>query len=118
VAAQNAHDLSAVGGILLDSPNFLWVTRGTTVWGRSDALSRFQKLYAGTWHLEPEWAALRIVVSDPHVAEIFVPIAYTIGAPGQPAQETQFLVNMVLTHQGGDWKVASILPIPIPLPQK
>jgi hypothetical protein len=39
VAAQNAHDLNAVTGMLLDSPNFLWITRGTPVWGRSDALS-------------------------------------------------------------------------------
>ena len=118
VAAQNAHDLSAVGGILLDSPNFLWITRGTPVWGRSDALSRFQKLYAGTWRLEPDWPALRTVIAEAHLAEIFVPIAFTIGAPEQPLQETQFLMNMVLTKQGTEWKVASILPIPIPPPPK
>jgi ketosteroid isomerase-like protein len=118
VAAQNAHDLSAVGALLLDSPNFLWITRGTPVWGRSDALNRFQKLYAGTWHLEPDWAALRIVVAEPHVAEIFVPIAFNIGAPEQQAQETQILMNMVLTKQDKNWKVASILPIPIPPPSK
>jgi ketosteroid isomerase-like protein len=118
VTAQNAHDLNAVGAILFDSPNFLWITRGTPVWGRSDALGRFQTLYAGTWHLEPDWAALRIVVAEPHVAEIFVPIAYTIGAPEQPAQETQFLMNMVLTKQSTGWKVAAILPIPVPPPPK
>ncbi len=118
VAAQNAHDLNAVAGMLLDSPNFLWITRGAPVWGRSDALSRFQKLYVGTWQLDPDWAAFCIVVAESHVGEIFVPIAFTIGAPEQPAQETHFLMTMVLAKQDTDWKVASILPIPISPPPK
>jgi hypothetical protein len=29
VAAQNAHDIQAVESLLLGSPNFLWITRGT-----------------------------------------------------------------------------------------
>jgi hypothetical protein len=61
VAAQNAHDLKAVEALLLDSPQFLWITRGTPVWGRAEALKRFEALYAGTWHLEPESAAFRLV---------------------------------------------------------
>jgi hypothetical protein len=31
VAAQNAHDLKAVGDMLLDSPAFLWIRRGAPV---------------------------------------------------------------------------------------
>jgi len=31
VAAQNAHDLKAVGDMLLDSPHFLWITRGAPI---------------------------------------------------------------------------------------
>ena len=34
IAAQNAHDLKAVGEILQDSPRFLWITRNTPIWGR------------------------------------------------------------------------------------
>ena len=34
VAAQNAHDLKAVGELLSDSPNFLWITCGNVVRGR------------------------------------------------------------------------------------
>ena len=41
VTAQNAHDLSAVRELLLDSPDFLWVTRGAPIWGRDAALRRF-----------------------------------------------------------------------------
>jgi ketosteroid isomerase-like protein len=48
VAAQNAHDLKAVGELLQDSPQFLWITRGTPIWGRDAALKRFEALYQGT----------------------------------------------------------------------
>jgi len=118
VAAQNAHDIKAVEGLLSDSSDFLWITRGTAVWGRSDALARFENLYAGTWHLEPDWAAFRLVIAQPQVAEIFVPIDYSIGAADQPPQQTRFLMNMVLTKSASGWRVASILPVPVPPPSK
>ena len=53
VAAQNAHDVKAVESLLLDSPNFLWITRGTPVWGAGAAVNRFAALYQGTWRLRP-----------------------------------------------------------------
>lgn len=118
VVAQNAHDLKAVEGLLLDSPRFLWITRGNAVWGRADALKRFESLYAGTWHLEPDVSAFRVVLSQPRVAEIFVPIVFSIGPSGQPPQETTFLMNQVLVRTDTGWKVASILPIPVPPPAK
>ena len=34
MAAQNAHDIAIVGEIILDSPDFLWITEGTAVRGR------------------------------------------------------------------------------------
>ena len=33
IVAQNAHDEKALAGILLDSPDLLWITRGAPVWG-------------------------------------------------------------------------------------
>lgn len=48
VAAQKA-----VSNTLHDSPNLLWVTRSTAIWGRQAALNRFETLYQGTWKLEP-----------------------------------------------------------------
>lgn len=116
VQAQNAHDAKAVEALLLDSPTFLWITRGMAVWGRGDAVRRFESLYAGTWHLAPASAELRVVTLGRDAAQLFVPIVFTIGAPGQPAQETRFLVNQVLVRTEAGWKVASILPIPVPAP--
>jgi uncharacterized protein (TIGR02246 family) len=114
VAAQNAHDLSAVGALLWDSPDFLWITRGTPIWGRDPALKRFEALYHGTWRLEPAMADLRIVSLGEQTAAIYMPIVFTIGAPGQAAQQTRFLMNQVLVKTPQGWKVSSILPIPAP----
>lgn len=116
VAAQNAHDLAAVGDLLWDSPEFLWITRGTAVWGRQPALTRFEGLYRGTWRLEPSMTELRVSLHGDGVARIFVPIAFTIGAAGQEAQKTRFLMNLVLLRTPAGWKVTSILPIPSATP--
>lgn len=114
VAAQNAHDVRAVSETLHDSPNFLWITRGAAIWGREAALKRFESLYQGTWRLEPEASALKVMLIGETTAQIFVPIMFTIGAPGQPAQPARFLMNQILVKTPGGWRVSSILPIPAP----
>lgn len=39
-AAQNARDLGRVKELLLDSPSFLWVSDGKSVWGRDALIAR------------------------------------------------------------------------------
>lgn len=102
---------------LLDpSPDFLWITRGLAIWGSEAALKRFSGLYEGTWKLEPDMASLRIQMLAPEVAQVFVPIVFTIDPPGQPAQVTRFLMNQVLVKSTDGWRVRSILPIPAAAP--
>jgi hypothetical protein len=103
-----------VEALLLASPEFLWVTRGTAVWGQDAALKRFAALYDGTWMLEPETSKLKIVFLGNRVAHIHVPIVFSIGAPGQSAQQTRFLMNQVVVNTPNGWRVATILPIPAP----
>jgi hypothetical protein len=114
VAAQNAHDLKEVETLLLGSPNFLWITRGTPIWGSEAALKRFAALYEGTWRLEPEGSGLKVTMLGDRAAQIYIPILFTIGAAGQLAQPTRFLMNMVLVMTPAGWRVSSILPIPAP----
>jgi ketosteroid isomerase-like protein len=114
VAAQNAHDIKAVKSLLLGSPDFLWITRGTPVWGYDAALKRFAALYEGTWRLDLEPSDLKITMIADGVAQIYVPIIFTIGAAGQPPQQTRFLMNQVLVKTPDGWRVSSILPIPAP----
>ena len=114
VAAQNAHDLAGVGALLLDSPDFLWITRGTPVWGREAALKRFEALYQGTWALAPDTAAVRVFALDGGSAQLFAPVRFTIGAPGQAAQASPFLLNQVWVRTAKGWRIASLLPVPAP----
>jgi len=116
VAAQNAHEVSAVRDLLLDSPNFLWVTRGEPIWGREASLRRFETLYQGTWKLSPDTANLKVVMLSDTTAQLFVPIMFNIGPPGQPALDVPVLMNQTLVKTAAGWRIASILPIPVPPP--
>jgi ketosteroid isomerase-like protein len=115
VAAQNAHDLKAVGDMLLDSPQFLWITRGAPIWGREAALKRFEALYQGTWSLDPKTDELKVFEIQPGVAQLYVPITFMIAPAGQPAQPMRFLMNQILVKTPEGWKVSSVLPIPVPM---
>jgi len=116
VAAQNAHDVPAVRDALLDSPNFLWITRGAPIWGRDAALKRFETLYQGTWKLSPDTMNLKVVMLSDTSAQLFVPIMFNIGPPGQPAPDAPFLMNQTLVKTAAGWRIANILPIPLPPP--
>ncbi len=116
VAVQNAHDVKGVGDLLMDAPNFLWITRGAAIWGRPEALKRFESLYAGTWKLAPLMAEFKVTVVTAEMAQLYVPVDFAIGPAGQPAQTTRFLMNQTLIKTAEGWKVASILPMPVPPP--
>jgi ketosteroid isomerase-like protein len=113
VKAQNSHDVAGVRELLLDSPNFLWVTRGAPVWGREAALKRFEALYQGTWKLSPDMSNLKAVLVGETTAQLYIPITFNIGAPGQAAPDAPFLMNQTLVKTAAGWRIASILPIPI-----
>ena len=114
VAAQNAHDLEAVSELLQDSPDFLWITRGAPIWGRDAALERFEALYQGTWSLDPAIDELKVVGLGSDAAQLYVPITFMIAPAGESAQPTRFLMNLLWVASEDGWKIASILPIPVP----
>ena len=114
MAAQNAHDAVKVAGTLLNSDDFLWITRGTAVWGHDAAMKRFEVLYQGTWNLDPAISEFRIIPLGAGAAQIFVPVTFQIGSAGQPAQPAKFLLNQTLVKVASEWRITSILPIPLP----
>jgi hypothetical protein len=120
VVAQNAHDLKAVGEILQDSPQFLWITRDSQTgrpapfWGRDAALKRFEQFYQGTWSLEPKIDEIQITELSPGVVQVLAPTVFRIAPPGQTAQPTLFLLNHIYIRTGAGWKLASIFPILVP----
>ena len=114
VVAQNAHDAKAVAGLLKEGADFLWITRGAPIWGHDAAMKRFEANYQGTWTLDPVMSDFRVVVLGPGTAQLFVPVTFQIGPPGQPAQTMKFFINETLVKIGSEWRVASILPVPVP----
>src|SRR5687768_2595515 len=90
--------------------------RVTQTWGREAALQRFKALYQETWQLAPESAALKVVMLGDNAAQRFVPIVFSVGAPGQAPQTTRFLMSQVFVKLPAGWKVSAILPIPVPAP--
>jgi uncharacterized protein (TIGR02246 family) len=114
VAAQNAHDLKAVGDILQDSPQMFWITRGQVYWGRDAALKRFGEYYQGTWQLETKAGEIRVIELSPGVAQLFAPTTFRIAPPGQVAQPSFFLLNQIYVKETTGWRLASIFPVLVP----
>ncbi len=67
-------------------------------------MKRFATLYQGTWRLDPEAASLKVMMLGDGVAQLYVPITFTIGPSGQSAQPTRFLMNQVLVKTATGWK--------------
>jgi ketosteroid isomerase-like protein len=116
VAAQNAHDLEAVGALLSDSPNFLWATRDGMVRGRDDALQRFARLFQGTWRVDPDRSTLEVFMLDVSTAQVIVTVVIADGARGQPTPPDPMLMNQIMVDTPGGWRVLSILPVSMPRP--
>jgi ketosteroid isomerase-like protein len=109
VAAQNAHDQKAVGELLSDSPDFLWIAPGHVARGRDAAINRFVELFQSRWRVDPDWSTFQIMMLDVSTAEVFVRISTTAAAPAQSTRTIHVLVN---TPHG--WRVLSILPGDVP----
>ena len=112
VAAQNAHDPDAVEALLLDSPDFLWITRGNPVLGTEAAMERCSTLSQGTWQLDPESESPKVTMLGDDVAHLCLPIIFTTGPSGETVEPMRFLMNQVLVRTETGWKISSILPIP------
>jgi uncharacterized protein (TIGR02246 family) len=114
VAIQNAHDLKSMRNLLVDSPDFLWVTRGKPVWGREAALKELEERYKGTWQLDLDRKELRVISVSRRVAQVHAAIQLTVGDPGARPAKTRTYINLVMVKKPEGWQIASILPTPIP----
>ena len=109
VAAQNARDLDRVRSLLLDSPEFLWVSDGRSFWGREALVARmasFQR--AETWRALPDLDHAAFVTVSERSAYIHMPLVLQIGARGGPVNDTRFLVSILFTRADGDWRIAAL----------
>ena len=114
VAAQNAHDLKAVRGLLADSPDFLWITRGRPLWGRDAALKSLEERYKGTWHIEVDRKEFRVFSVSRRVAQVYAQTQLTVGDPGVEPAKNRVYINLVMVKKPEGWRITSILPILVP----
>src|SRR5216684_8543944 len=114
IAVQNAHDLKAMRNLLIDSPDFLWITRGKPIWGREAALKSLEERYKGTWHIEPDRKEFRVISVSRRVAQVYATTQLTVGDPGVEPAKIRLYINLVMVKKPEGWRIASILPILVP----
>ena len=106
--AQNARDLQKVRSLLLDSPQFLWVSDGRSVWGRDATIARmatFQE--AEVWRVEPALAGAVPVRVGEGTAYLHLPLRLVIGSDAKP-DDLRFLVSVLCTRTPDGWRIAAL----------
>jgi len=114
IAAQNAHDLRTVQALLVDSPDFLWISRGKPVWGRDAALRSLEERYKGTWHIDFDRKEFRVISVSRRVAQVYAPTQLTVGEPGAEPAKNRLYINLMMVKKPEGWRITSILPILVP----
>jgi ketosteroid isomerase-like protein len=106
--AQNDRDLARVRELLLDSPDFLWVSDGKSVWGRDalvERMSKFQTLEV--WHVEPLLQKARVVEVSDTVAYLHMPLDLKLGSK-KDFSTTRFLVSILCAKTSDGWRIAAL----------
>jgi hypothetical protein len=116
-AAESAHDIDAIDASLAHAapgqPDPVsYVARAYRFWGRDAVIEHFRKVFAGTWRVEPDQDAIRITPLNADTAQIYVPTRVTIGAAGQPATTSTFLINEIAIRTEAGWKITAVIPVP------
>ena len=110
VTAQNAGDLEAVRALFTQTPRFLWVSDGMSIWGRDAAIERMSLFRASeVWRVTPDLARAVPVILDPRTAYLHLPLDLAIGTHARP-DVLPFLVSM-LCHRpepATPWGIAAL----------
>jgi ketosteroid isomerase-like protein len=107
-AAQNARDPARISAALLDSPDFLWISDGKSLWGRDatlERMSRFQTLEV--WRVEPLLDRARVVEVAADVAYVHMPLDLRLGTKGA-LTVTRFLVSILCRKTADGWRIAAL----------
>jgi hypothetical protein len=106
--AQNARDLARVRSTLLDSPRFLWVSDGMSVWGPDalvERMGQFQR--APVWRVDPDLGQAVAVEVDQDAAYLHLPLTLMIGSAAGP-DRLRFLVSVLAVRTAQGWRIAAL----------
>jgi hypothetical protein len=115
--AETAHDIDALDGMFAHAapgapdPVSL-VACAYRFWGRDVVTEHFRKTFTGTWSIEPDQSAIRIIPLNGDTVQIYAPTRVTLGAAGQPAKTATFLINEFAIRTSTGWKIAAVIPVP------
>jgi ketosteroid isomerase-like protein len=106
--AQNARDLATVKTLLIDSPQFLWVSDGKSFWGREALVKRMAEFQLSeVWRVDPDLEKAAIVEVNDRAAYLHMPLALTIGLKDNP-EVIRFLVSILCVKQAEGWRIAAL----------
>jgi hypothetical protein len=95
VTAQNAGDLAAVRALFTETPRFLWVSDGQSIWGRDAAIDRMSLFrQSEVWRVTPDLDAAVTVTLDERTAYLHLPLVLAIGPKAGP-DHLPFLVSLL-----------------------
>src|SRR4051812_27185589 len=107
-AAQNARDLHKIGALLIDSPRFLWVSDGVSVWGPEATLARMASFQeAPVWRVEPDLARAVAVDVGADAGFLHLPLRLVIGVGDNP-DRLRFLVSVLCVRTAKGWRIAAL----------
>ena len=108
-AAQNMRDLGKVRELLLDSPQFLWVSDGKSIWGLEAVLKRmalFQE--ARIWHVGPELDKAIAVPLNENTAYLHLPLELSLAFTEAAPERLRFLVSVLCVKSPVGWRIAAL----------
>jgi hypothetical protein len=116
-AAESEHDIDALNDVLARAPAgqpdpVSFIARAYQFIGRDAVMAHFRKTFEGTWHLDADESAIRIVPLGADIAQIYAPTRVTIGAAGQQAKTAPFLINEFAIRTPAGWRISAIVPVP------
>ncbi len=110
VTSQNEHDLTTLDKLFFQSPDFLWINKGTEIWGNAETIEALEKLHKANLRLEPVSEKMKIILLTDQSAQIFVPVVYITKEAGRDVKRN-YLLNLTVASKNNEWKIYSVVTV-------
>jgi hypothetical protein len=121
----NRHDIKAIHAMFWQSPSALLVAKSAIpsegnwagYWGNDAIDQKLSDIAAsGGVVLAPDLSRLKVVGRTDQWAESYAPVNITVSYAGQDGTPRPFLVIVEWMKVAKEWKIASEIILPVPLP--